>query len=371
MNIGYFFWGHLGDKLSEKTVNTPDGNAWYSFSIIYELVRKGHKVFGLTQDNDKYDYELFGDDLFKGFAFKYRLHAYKNLEFITWEDLKIKNKIKLDLILLEWRFPIVYRNVYQDSENFSPDLYMQFEILKQYKDIPIFILNLDYKLTIMDELFLKTFLDNEPIVIETANKPYSTILKRLLLDIPFMMKNMKPLSAKLKDKIKHLVYIGNMYEREEMIEKYIIPYSNKFPYRIWFYGNWVNEPYKTKIDKYGWNKINYNGRVGHSKFYGIYSDAALCPLLAKKEYCKYGFMTARIIESLYFGCLPIGFSEFYKIEKYLPNYLICSDVDQLQEVVDFLLNLKVDYYNSLILEIWDHLKFMDAEYFVEAILKNA
>ena len=45
MNVGYSYWGFLGDKkLDEKfnEVSTPDGNAFYSWSIIREIQKRGN-----------------------------------------------------------------------------------------------------------------------------------------------------------------------------------------------------------------------------------------------------------------------------------------------------------------------------------------
>ena len=46
--VGYFYWGYLGDKKFDKNgneVSTPDGNAFYSWSIIKALQDAGHLVY--------------------------------------------------------------------------------------------------------------------------------------------------------------------------------------------------------------------------------------------------------------------------------------------------------------------------------------
>ena len=43
MKIGYSYWGYLGDTKYDKNgkmASTPDGNAIYSWSIIYQLMKK-------------------------------------------------------------------------------------------------------------------------------------------------------------------------------------------------------------------------------------------------------------------------------------------------------------------------------------------
>ena len=56
--VGYFYWGFLGDKKfrNGKEVSTPDGNAFYSWSIISELQKRGYDV-ALYLDQDKEGYE--------------------------------------------------------------------------------------------------------------------------------------------------------------------------------------------------------------------------------------------------------------------------------------------------------------------------
>ena len=64
IKIGYFFWGHLGDKLTEQTRDTPDGNATYSSCIIdylcnsYEKKIKAFNFYFMSLDRDREDYRL-------------------------------------------------------------------------------------------------------------------------------------------------------------------------------------------------------------------------------------------------------------------------------------------------------------------------
>jgi hypothetical protein len=60
-NVGYFYWGFLGDKkFNDKLqeVSTPDGNAFYSWSILKDLLDKNYNVF-VPSDRDKYGYFKF------------------------------------------------------------------------------------------------------------------------------------------------------------------------------------------------------------------------------------------------------------------------------------------------------------------------
>ena len=52
-NVLYFYWGFLGDvkyKPNGEVGSFPDGNAFYSWSIISELQNKGKNVYDTLQD---------------------------------------------------------------------------------------------------------------------------------------------------------------------------------------------------------------------------------------------------------------------------------------------------------------------------------
>lgn len=373
MNIGYFFNGFLGDKLMESSKDTPDGNAWYSSSIIEHLIENNHNVFRLGIDKDKKEYSMFSSNIFSSFEKGKRLKAYLKSKQVTWIFEKgncfIENKPKLDLIILEWRFPIIGRNTKQDinNENFQYDLLMQEFILNNYS-CPIIIFDLDYKITLEDEEKLR---NRNVFIIETSNNPKKGILERMSIEIPFWVKSSNITQNKSISKYKDLVYIGSRYERDRCIQEYLIPYSEKELYKVWFYGNW--RKYKDKYDELytilNWRNIQYHDRVGHEHFNEIYSDSVACPLLAKDDYFHNGFMTARIQECLYFGSIPIGFKEHFKIEKYLPDELIVDSSDDLYNKVTKLKKMSITDRNNYRNKLWKHLEFMDVSNFIKIILK--
>lgn len=377
MNIGYFFWGHLSDKLGENTKNTPDGNAWYSSSIIHELQKRKHNVFLLSIDRDKEDFNIFKEECFKSFEFKKRINVYKNSKWCKWNDTfsSLIEFPKLDILLLEWRFLIQGRNdlELENSVNWQPDLKMQTILLNYYskQKTKIIIFDLDYKLTIKDEEQLLKQFSNNIFILETAKKIKQTILPRISVEIPFWIINSKIFKNKKVNKNKQIVYIGSNYEREDSINKYILPFSKENPFTCWFYGNWRNYPEiveKIYCDL-KWRDIQYHHRVGHSDFLEVYNDSICCPLLAKQEYYKNGFTTARIQECLYFGSIPIGFKEHYKIEEYLPKELIVSNFKELIKTINFISNFSIKKRNNYREMLWNNLKFMDVKYFIN-ILEN-
>ena len=384
-NIGYYFFGHLGDKLTKKTKDTPDGNAWYSSCIIHECLLRSKNVYLLGLNRDKDDYIIYGDNIFNSFEKKKRLYAYNNVEWVNWniKNLQINARLpKLDILLLEWRFPISGRNTINSTiENFQPDLIMQEYILDYYKrtKTKVIIFDLDYKLTKEDEERLKKDFGDRITIFETSNRPKKNTISRISVEIPFWMNTTKIIKNKVINKDKELVYIGSNYEREETINKYIKPYSEDHPFTTWFYGNWkkYHNVYNRIINELGWDKINYCNRVGHIDFEKIYSDSIATPLLAKNEYYKRGFMTARIQECLYFGSVPIGFLDFYNINKYIPTLADCIKIGgelvdlkaytykDLITYVNYLKNLSIKNRNKLRQKIWKKLEFMDVSYFVD------
>ena len=374
MKIGYFFWGHLSDKIGDVTKDTPDGNAWYSSSIIQELMSLGHEVYLLGEDRDLPDRCKFGPKIFKSFEYTLRSSAYTNVEFVRWEktknNLEIINPPKLDLILLEWRFEIEGRNT-EDKFNdlhFQPDLYMQNYILEKYNRVKTIIFDLDYKLTLEDEKKLQS--QNNCVIFETSYEPKQNILQRHSVQVPFWIRKATLPITYQQNYCKQIVYVGTKYERDDVIEEYIVPFSQLNPFKVWFYGNWRTNKniYNSLYEQLKWKDIQYHNRIGHADFSKVYNDAVCCPLLTKKEYFNKGCMPARIQESLYFGTIPIGFSEHKGIEKYLTDDLIADDSDSLEEIVFNLQKEKLEKRHERRQKLWNNLIFMDVRFFVRKML---
>ena len=164
-----------------------------------------------------------------------------------------------------------------------------------------------------------------------------------------------------------IVYVGNDYRRREDIEEKLIPFSIKYPKIIKFYGNWLKDSQKDIREK--WNNIEFNSRVGFNSFREIYSHALFSPLLSPPDYKERGHMTARIIEILFWGSIPVGFSDFYGIEKWLPSQLIVNKDNTLENVY---LNLKkMGFFDRINLrnQLINRLKFHDVENFINKIIK--
>src|SRR3990172_11105956 len=107
MRLGYAFHGFLGDYKMDadyQELSTPDGNASYSWSILYEAQRRRHEVWLMQQDRDWPAFQQKGRYDFESFSQEKRFDSYLL-------SRKARDSFpELDVLLLEWRFPIPPRN---------------------------------------------------------------------------------------------------------------------------------------------------------------------------------------------------------------------------------------------------------------------
>jgi hypothetical protein len=362
MRIGYSFWGFLGDYKEDadgKTLSTPDGNAAYGTYLIDALYKAGHEVAFLQQDRDwpvfkkrgKYDFQAFSQDL--------RFRAY--LQPIREE----KGFPKIDVLLVEWRFPIPGRNTpdAKGSPGYQPDLERQHELLEYYRDknTKIIVWDLDYKLTEDDERRYRI-----DAVLETAVTPRKGLVPRYRVEPPVYTKDLLARPPRPLDPHKKLVYVGSRYERDDIIEKWVKPVSDVFPDQVYFYGNWTAE-YNFAEVKAKWPNVKYCDRISMKDFDKAYGDAVACPLLAKKSYLENGFITPRIWEAIIFGTIPVGLAEHNGIYEYLPADLVARDPEDMVRLVNLLSRMPKEERDQLIHAVVCRIEFMDASNFVRVI----
>jgi hypothetical protein len=324
LNVGYSFWGFLGDRRIKngKEISAPDGNATYSYTIIHELTKRGHQVFSMMPKRDKEAVNLFGKNHFNAFSQDIRWNAYNNfkdtfLAKTSFHGPYVERTFPdLDILLVEWRFPIPGRNCEIDitSSLFQADLHFQTIMLQEYrenhKNTKIIILDLDHKLTKEDEERWQP-----DAIFETSFFPKKQLIERTSVYIPTIIDELlqfptKPITEETRPS---LVYVGSRYERDEVIDKYIKLLPN-YEIDVHFYGNWLDYPDKLEEAKIKWPKVQYHGRIGCADFHKAYEDASYVPLLGKQSYFDTGFVTARIFEAVLFGSIPIAFSEHVGIE---------------------------------------------------------
>ena len=382
MRIGYSYWGFLGDRKYDddcKILSTPDGNAFYSWSIINKLQSDGHTVFGIMPDRDEPGFRIEGINLFSSWCKNSRANAYLSLrhveylDFFSYDNRRYMTREKLmdiwdsydiksfDAIIHEWRMPIIGRNtaVDKDSENWQPDLFIQ-DVLIEYcvkNNIKLIIFDLDYKIP-KDVVSDFVRVTKNIYIFELGNKwsslAYETNGRCRKVYIPFdfrFMNLFKPKTTFTDD----IVYIGNRYERDWCINKYL-----KNVPGVKVFGNWLEG--QRHSDK-EWPMINFGKRLQTSDMHDAYSNSATTILLAKKEYCENGFMTARILEAIFYGCVPLFIEEYGEdvINLYAGCFAYELTVRNSEDVIkkSKMFREDVRFRNRVISYLRTHLSFMD------------
>ena len=364
--VGYFYWGYLGDKKFDKNgneVSTPDGNEFYSWSIIKALQDAGHAVY-LFSDRDAVGYNILDKELFASFAQDARYNAWRNA--LTSAEIDDATTIydKLSYVIVEWRWEIPGRNDEQTKLNnpsaYQPDLEMMKDIISRCKDnnVPVVVFDLDYKLTESD---IKKY--GIEYVIELGNKwSNSNIVKGCTVQIPFDFTYINEFDIKMSDFSSDVVYIGNRYERDWCIDKYL-------PAGTVVHGNWLEPGHGDPQNE--WPHLEFRKRVNASEIMKPYNDAVATVLLAKKEYCDMGFMTARIQEAIFYGTVPLFISEYgqstiYTYAGKYANMLTVYNKEDVLKVVEYL-KRDPEIRKEIILYLRKHLRFMDSKFFVNDI----
>jgi hypothetical protein len=356
--VGYFYWGYLGDKKFDANgneVSTPDGNAFYSWSIIKALQDKGETVY-LFSDRDAVGVNKLGKDLFKSFATDARYNAWLNCVKDTPSNLKYA--------IVEWRWEIPGRNDEATKVNnpagYQPDLEMMRNIINECNNnnIPVIVFDLDYKLTLKD---IRNY--NIKYVIELGNKweAYDEV-RSTKIQIPFDFSNINEFSVKMDDFTADVIYIGNRYERDWCIDKYL-------PEGTVVHGNWLEPGHGDPENE--WPHLKFRKRLSASEIQKPYNEAITTVLLAKKEYCEMGFMTARIQEAVFYGTVPLFIEEYgdETINTYAGKYANMLTVRSTEDVIKRVKLFEHDTIlrREVITYLRKHLRFMDCKFFVNDI----
>lgn len=379
MNIGYSYWGFLADIKMNKDfqqLSTPDGNAFYSWSIIKQLHTLGHTVTTVMPDRDKYAVKALGVNAFRSWATKDRFDAYRamahtpydniNLQTVTEDEMfELFDNQHFDKILLEWRMQIDGRNTLdcRDKSDWQPDLFIQDCIIKYCKsrDIELIIFDLDYKITPDDV----EYLGDKVKILELGTK-WKDLPNAKKVYIPFDFSHIHEFGIRpLNERKTSLVYIGNRYERDWCIDKYI-PTDLE---NVIVHGNWTEAG---RDSESRWPEIKFAPRLQTSCMHDAYSDAVCTILLAKRDYCQYNFMTARIIEALFYGTVPLFIEEYGEetIKEYagvFSDFLTVRSAEDVKEKVNKISSMPYAYA-TIMIYLRERLKMMDAIEFVKEIV---
>jgi hypothetical protein len=382
MRVGYSYWGFLGDNKEDaegNALSTPDGNATYSWSIIHECQKRGWLVYAMQEDRDRHAFMRHGSN-FEAFSERKRIDAYIGLLHTNGWQLP-----ELDVLLLEWRFPIFGRNCcswegapcfpsgaktgqpimasgYADTKiELQPDLFRQYELLRYYKErgTKIIFWDLDHKVDLHSEEYWKP-----DAVFETSARPLHLHTPRTRVEFPTVVEDLLQFPTLDADRERKSVYIGSRYERDDVITEWLKPLSDAYPNQVEFWGNWlktVDECRKL------WPNVSYNDRITTKDFRKVYGTAGSVPLLGKKSYLQAGFVTPRPWEALIFGSIPVGLGSHLGIERYVLSGLIAGDGNDMIEVAESLCGISQKERHLLREENANQLSFMDARHFVDKI----
>lgn len=386
--VGYSYWGFLGDyKFDEDKdlVSTPDGNAFYSSSIIHSLQQAGYEVIQVMPDRDMPGYESMRDFLFSSWGTSMRSDAYRKMTknyvrkefympvsdyfywlFKFWDVSGLKDA---KFIIHEYRFCIEGRNdpaSFQHGEyGFQPDYMIQLALFNYCikHGVFVYIFDLDYKL---DEATLDKLKAGglKFKVVELGNKWAWRGDEALRVQIPFDWEVMLAEADinSVFSKTKSICYVGNRYERDETVYKYLDPIGNVDIYGKWLHGD---------ADFKG---LAFHGRVHVPQIKEAYRTHMATLLMAKQEYYEHEFMTARILEAVFYGCVPF-FAEEYgdnAINTYagaFGNFLKVRSAEELMTKTRMLEDDKEFAYRVLCYLV-SHLEFMSSDKFVKTMEEN-
>ena len=376
----YSYWGFLADIKLDSNYNelsTPDGNAFYSWSIIQELQRRNYNVLTIMPDRDQYAVIKYGKNAFLAWATNKRYNAYDKCDHITYSYMNkssvfsIWDKYKLneyDFILHEWRMLIQGRNDLNSKTmtSWQPDYFLQECLLEYCKmhNIRLFIFDLDYKLSIDDIKDMQNV-----TVLELGNKWKNTQINAKTVYIPFDFSSINEFKPSRIDKRQYdLVYIGNRYERDWCINKYIPETLDK----CIIYGNWKESGRDSETK---WPLLKFGKRLQLRDMHDAYDSAICTILLAKHDYCKYHFMTARIIEAIFYGCVPLFIREYgdNTIRKFAGACANLLTVKSKSDVINKIDKLKQnqELYSDVLSYLRYRLTKMDVSHFVDILLEDA
>lgn len=359
--VGYFYWGFLGDKKYNSEgnpVSTPDGNAFYSWSIIKALQDAGKEV-ALFSDRDAVGYKIHGPELFSSFAKNERNNAYAGAACSPI------SYAKMEYAIVEWRWDIPGRNDAETKANhpelYQPDREMMLNIISEChaNNVPVVVFDLDYKLSEAEAQELKI-----DYVIELGNKWENSSIKSARVEIPFDFTCIDEFEIRNEGFTSDVIYVGNRYERDWCIDKYL-------PEGTVVHGNWLEPGHGDPENE--WPHLNFRKRLSASEIMLPYNTAVSTVLLAKKEYCDMGFMTARIQEAVFYGTVPFFIKEYGDglINTYAGKYADWLRVENKDDVSVRTEYLKShpEYRAEIIKYLRHHLRFMDSKFFVNDIEK--
>jgi hypothetical protein len=289
LRIGYSFWGFLGNGI----VDTPDGGRSHRMTLLRGLKARGHSLLFLQIDRDKTE---AGDDF-------------------SWVgEWQTTGFPEIDLLFLEWRWPIVGRNVgpFSDSADYTPDLARQRELIMHYvveRRSPTILWDKDLRLPGDDRVRAFPWVRVAEAAAFPSEGTFSLRFPVADFQLDAEVVNCaRPLRFPL-------VYVGNQYERDSQFDRYFAEPARRVRHSV--FGKWPKRS--------AWPHVTFRGRVGFDRIAEIYRASAATVLLAPDRYEAVGQVTQRIFESVLNGCFPIAPATIRGVEKLVPEWLIATE----------------------------------------------
>ncbi|MFT4295935.1 MAG: hypothetical protein QM582_11040 [Micropruina sp.] len=340
MNIGYSFWGFLGEGITD----TPDGGRGHRYAWLRELARQGHTIVNLQQDRDATE-----------------AHDLSFQAFFEWDCASTPS---IDLLFLEWRWPIPGRNVgiACGEPGHTCDLHRQDELLKSYtyrRGTPTLIWDKDLRLPL-----------NSPIrrlpnvqVAETAWRPRVGSFR---LQIPVSQDALTQARYRAKeerpeDRDISLLYVGNQYERDDRFNEYFAIPALTTPHH-YVVGKW------TQTSNWPW--VTFQGRRAFRESMQFYERALATVALLPPRYEKVGQTTQRVAEAVTRGCVALVPRSVASADRITPPELLVSRGAAVNERIAKIRAMPVLDYQDLRLRAIDLLEPLQTAVQYQNLVEN-
>lgn len=275
MRIGYSFWGFLGEGI----VDTPDGGRGHRRNWLRELSRRGHALTLLQKNRDL-------------------LEASDNSpeQEFEWASTDLP---QIDLLFLEWRWPIAGRNIGTDcgDPKHTCDLHRQQALLDHYTynlRTPTLIWDKDLRIEPNAEI---RDLYNVRVA-ETAWFPRADAIRLQIPVCPDALDDARTefSTGSPNERSLSLVYVGNQYERDARFNEFFAtPAIDERRHAV--IGKWT--------DTTGWPWVRFLGRQSFSASMAAYRDARATVALLPPKYEVVGQTVQRIAEAVTRGCVAL------------------------------------------------------------------
>ncbi len=288
MLIGYSFWGFLGPGI----VDTPDGGRSHRRVLIDGLRARGHDVVFLQANRDYVEARLDLTD-------EYR-----------WDP----GFPAIDVLFLEWRWPIPGRNTTAcGATSHTCDLHRQDELVNHYarRGTRIILWDKDRQLPADDPIRSST----NVVVCEAALHPTAGAVPLLFPVDDTVLDTADPATLCARRRDLELAYVGNQYDRDHAFGIYFAPAAAAHQHLV--AGKWT--------DTAGWPHVWFTGRVPFTEVAEIYGRALATILLVPDRYATAGQMTQRIIEAVTAGCVPLVPTSIRSAQTFAPTQLHIHD----------------------------------------------